>query len=53
MPLILATGVPASTAWTFSLPAAVVAVCVPWPSESRGEMNSPGTTLPAPKPSTK
>ena len=42
MPLALPNGAPATVTGTLKLPAAVVAVWVPWPSASRAERYSYG-----------
>ena len=46
MPLTLPTVTPLMTAGTLLLPAAVEAVCEPWPLRSRGDRNSAGSASP-------
>ena len=42
MPFVLPSAAAGPVLVTFSLPPEVVPVCVPWPSQSRGELNSNG-----------
>ncbi len=42
MPLMLPSTPAGPVAGTLALPPAVVDVCVPWPPQSRGELNSNG-----------
>src|SRR5262245_50041870 len=50
MPLTLPTGSPSISAGTPLLPPAVVVVCVPWPSLSRADRNSPSANSSAGSP---
>ena len=52
MPLTAPRSTPSTVAWATGPPAAVVAVCVPWPSESRAEQVLPSQYSPGAAPCT-